>query len=212
MTEAPPPKKAGKQPASVAKQTRNNILKSALVCFANKGFKSTTLREIAEEAHTTHGLVRHYFGTKDKLWEECVSSALKQATRLQRPAMSNITDENALEAFKTVIRVLIQHSAKNPELWKLLIFEALKNSEKLNHIFDIILPVHRRIDPLFKKVQELGYLTEYTNDELFLILISLGAFPFAVSSLSNKLLQKNLHSKTNLRKHEDLIIGLLFSD
>ena len=211
MTNSSPAKKrVGKQPASVAKQTRKNILKAALICFANKGFKSTTLRDIAEEANTTHGLVRHYFGTKDLLWKECVSNALQQAERLQRPALNKITNENALEAFKSVVRVLIRHSAKNPELWKLLIFEALKGSEKLDHIFEIISPLHRRIDPLFQKVQALGYLTETSSDEVFLLLISLGAFPFAVAPLSNKLLQENLQSIEYVKKHEERILDMLF--
>ena len=194
----------------MARKTRAKILKAALICFANNGFTSTTLREVADEAETTHGLVRHYFGSKHLLWQACVSSALKQAIRMQRPFLRNVNKENAVTRFKSVIRALIRHSARNPELWKLLIFEALKDSERLDHMFDIVVPVHRRIDPLFHLVQEQGHLTDYTADEFFLILISLGAFPFAVSPMTNKLLKKTLQSRDHLKAHEERITNALF--
>lgn len=205
-------KKAGKQSAAVAKETQNKILAAALDCFATKGFNSTTLRDIADAADTTHGLVRHHFGSKDLLWRECVSSALARAQRLQLPVLKNVTDDNVLESFKKVVRELIRHSAENPEMWRLIMFEALKDSDRLTHLLEIILPLHKSIDPLFNRVQAQGYFKNYSNDDFFLLLVSLGAIPFATSAFSSKVFGKNILSKNNRKKHEDMVINLLFGE
>ena len=43
---------------------RERILRVAERYFAEKGFRSTTVRDIARAAHVTHPLVYHYFGSK----------------------------------------------------------------------------------------------------------------------------------------------------
>ena len=56
-------------------ETRELILRTALPVFAQKGFDGATTREIATAADVNHGLIPYYFGTKGKLWEECVDFA-----------------------------------------------------------------------------------------------------------------------------------------
>lgn len=45
------------------------LLDAALSVFAERGFARATLRQIAERAGVTHGLVVHHFGTKSRLQE-----------------------------------------------------------------------------------------------------------------------------------------------
>ncbi len=48
-------------------QRRDALILAALAMMAKGGAQSMTVRAIAEEAGTTPGLIRHYFGTKDDL-------------------------------------------------------------------------------------------------------------------------------------------------
>lgn len=52
-----------------AEATRTSILDAAESCFAELGFGSTHLREIARRAGVTPPLILHYFGSKAELFE-----------------------------------------------------------------------------------------------------------------------------------------------
>jgi AcrR family transcriptional regulator len=52
-----------------ARRTREQLLDAALELFAERGFKATTTKLIAERAGVPNGLIYYYFGTKEKLLE-----------------------------------------------------------------------------------------------------------------------------------------------
>ena len=48
--------------------TRQQLLKSALHVFGEKGFAATRLEDIAEAANVTRGAIYHHFGNKKELF------------------------------------------------------------------------------------------------------------------------------------------------
>lgn len=46
---------------------RDELLATCLRLFAEQGFKATTIADIAAATDTAHGLVYHYFRSKDEL-------------------------------------------------------------------------------------------------------------------------------------------------
>jgi len=54
------------------KQVRNRLLEAGSELFLEKDFHSVSLREIAEKAQTTSGMVNYYFKSKHGLFEEMV--------------------------------------------------------------------------------------------------------------------------------------------
>lgn len=59
-----PGKRTSDEPAQ---DNVRRILKVAERLFAERGFRSTTVRDIARGAHVTHPLIFHYFGSKQGL-------------------------------------------------------------------------------------------------------------------------------------------------
>lgn len=55
------------KPRQVTLRKREEILSAAMVVFGNKGYKSGSLAEIAEQVGMTHAGVLHHFGSKDQL-------------------------------------------------------------------------------------------------------------------------------------------------
>ena len=49
---------------------RAALIDAAAFCFAERGIKATSVREIAARANVNHGLVHRHFGSKDKLLRE----------------------------------------------------------------------------------------------------------------------------------------------
>ena len=58
--------------AEYAEQTRNALLLAAAQAFAEHGFASTSITQIAKSARVTKGAVYHHFSDKDALFEEVV--------------------------------------------------------------------------------------------------------------------------------------------
>ena len=50
-----------------ADRRRSELIEAALRLFAERGFRSTTIGDIASATGTAHGLVYHYFRSKDDL-------------------------------------------------------------------------------------------------------------------------------------------------
>lgn len=54
--------------------SRKKIMNSAIVLFANKGFESTSTREICKQAGVNLSLIPYYFGNKDGLYTNIIES------------------------------------------------------------------------------------------------------------------------------------------
>lgn len=60
------PTSRGRRPGTP--DTRAEVLAAARTCFAEKGFRGTTIRAVAASAGVDPALVHHYFGSKDDLF------------------------------------------------------------------------------------------------------------------------------------------------
>ena len=65
---AAPPARSARAPRSDGEQSRERLLRSALLLFAERGFASTSTREIAEAAGTNVAAIAYYFGDKAGLY------------------------------------------------------------------------------------------------------------------------------------------------
>lgn len=71
---------------------REALLHATIVVVARGGLRALTYRAVAAEAGVSHGLVRHHFGTRDRLVAEAMELAIQES----------LTDSNMLEAQLTV--------------------------------------------------------------------------------------------------------------
>ena len=58
--------------------TRNRLLESAVVLFAEKGFAAASVRDICSEADANIAAINYYFGSKDRLYAEAVKAVYSQ--------------------------------------------------------------------------------------------------------------------------------------
>jgi AcrR family transcriptional regulator len=59
-----------------SEQTKAHIIAAAREVFSEHGILAVSVRDVAQAAGVTHGLVHHYFGTKDQLVAEVLKNAL----------------------------------------------------------------------------------------------------------------------------------------
>lgn len=212
MTKKKNTKKAGRQPLAAAEATRRNILISAAKIFADKGFDGTSLRIISERTKTTHGMIRHYFGSKEDLWKAVVDNLITQFAIQQIPVVEQIEDIDPVQLFKSYIRNFVRMSAKFPELGKILFNEAHTTSKRMNYIIQFTLPLYNAVVPVFKAVQKKGLLTKYdTHQKFFLFLITTAMGPMSLHTLADAFCGGKILSEDGTREHADLVIAILFN-
>jgi TetR/AcrR family transcriptional regulator len=133
---------------------REAILAAARIEFAKSGFHGTKMRDIAQRAGVSQGLLHHHFQGKEGLW----SAVGEQASAEFLTYVSDVVGQQTLDAdsVPSAIRTYLKYWREHPDafrinLWRLLdgpTDERKSRSRSLNE----------RAVPLIKLAQQSGFL------------------------------------------------------
>ena len=204
--------KSGKQSAENAAKTKAHITECALNVFAQQGYESASLRDIAQRAGVTHGTLRHHFGSKHAVWTAVADQVLLHYQQRLLPILNAATqNRDYLDAFKQVVRGFISVSLQNPPFARLLIQECTSPNERSAYVQQHFLAMHQVIGDLFNNAQQQSNaLAKYTNDSFFLSLLSLTFFPLMMPDVSQLLSAHSTNPAQFAQEREQLIIDTLF--
>lgn len=111
-----------------AEERRRQILDTALALFAQRGFASTSIKDLAEAMDVAPGLVYHYFRSKDELLlavaeEQNFVPGLRRILAIppDRPAVEVLSEiaggfSRFLSEKEALLRLVIREAAINPRL------------------------------------------------------------------------------------------------
>lgn len=68
---------------------RAALIRATLDCIAERGAQGATVREIAESAGVTAGLIRHYFATKDHMVHAAYRETIETMAEMAKEAVSD---------------------------------------------------------------------------------------------------------------------------
>jgi TetR/AcrR family transcriptional regulator, fatty acid metabolism regulator protein len=125
MSQAPAPDK------------RRAILDAAITVFAQQGFHSARVSDVAAEAGVAYGLVYHYFDSKEQMLNELFSERwkllLEASQEMQR------SDASPRDKLRGVASFIIESYRHEPELMKVIIVEVTRaaNSFGRTHLPEI---------------------------------------------------------------------------
>lgn len=77
---------AGKKKPRGREEVRSALIRAGAELFASRGLSAVSVRDVAERAGVNHGLVHHYFGSKDDLLREVVHELAEEL--LQKTSMA----------------------------------------------------------------------------------------------------------------------------
>ena len=84
----------------IRSEKRQLIISVALELFANHGYSSTSISQIAENANISKGLLYNYFKSKEELLNAIISKTIAEMMSMIDPNNDNIiSDEEALDFF-----------------------------------------------------------------------------------------------------------------
>ena len=93
---------------------RARIRDAALALFAERGVDGATIRDIANAAGVSGGLVRHHFGSKDELRAACDSYALDQLMQIKEQAVDGqLANASFMSAAHPTVLLLYRYLARS---------------------------------------------------------------------------------------------------
>jgi TetR/AcrR family transcriptional regulator, fatty acid metabolism regulator protein len=116
-------------------EKRRQILEAAVRVFARKGYHTSRVGDIAEEAGVAHGLLYHYFEGKDAVLEAVFRETWGEL--LEAIEAVEASDEPAPEQLRQVAAIILRSWKRRPDVVRVLVREIARSPE-----------LHRRFDEL----------------------------------------------------------------
>jgi TetR/AcrR family fatty acid metabolism transcriptional regulator len=141
-----------------AEEKRRLILDAAVRVFAHKGFHTSRVGDIAEEAGVAHGLLYHYFSSKDEVLEtifrETWSDLLAEIDEIEA------SDAPARVQLERVAARLLGSWRIHPDVVRVLVREIARSPEVQQRIGELVKPIEA-IQRIVARGQETG---EFRDD------------------------------------------------
>jgi len=136
--------RAPRRTALVAEETREMILRAAEVEFAQRGFASARLEDIAERVGITRAAVIYHFGDKQALYDAVLEATFGSLTQRIRDALN--PNSSHAERVERLVDTYIEFAAQRPTLGKLFLREVADSQEAFRP------EIKRLLDPMFDLV------------------------------------------------------------
>src|SRR3954451_123167 len=114
---------------------RSELLNAAVRVFARKGYHASRVGDIAEEASVAHGLLYHYFRSKDELLETIFRETWRDVLDAVRAIEE--TDESARERLAGVAKILLRAWRRGPDLVRVPGREVTRSAHVQRRVEDI---------------------------------------------------------------------------
>ncbi|MBI3883577.1 MAG: TetR/AcrR family transcriptional regulator [Sphingobacteriales bacterium] len=167
------------------------IMETAEMLFANKGFDGTSVRDIAEVANINVAMISYYFGSKEKLMEAIfelkigrvqvrVESLIKDNTLTPLQKVETLIDEHIdrMTQSENFYKIMLceQITNKNPEIIQKVTQLKIRNAELVAELIkdgqakgefkkdiDIVLMLNSMIGTVWQTIMMKQYYREFNN-------------------------------------------------
>ena len=171
---------------------KEHIINKAIELFAEKGFKGTSIRDLAAKAEVNVAMVNYYFGSKEKLFEAMVE--LKSA--YLKGVIEEVSKDNSLSEIQKLDKIIESYVNKmfSNRLFHRIIHQELmihQSEDIQNSILNILSPNSFAIKSLIESGIRKGTFRKV--DAALVIASIFGTFNQVLLSkkMCNKLLDKN---------------------
>jgi AcrR family transcriptional regulator len=121
--------------ASPATDKRRLILDAAVRVFARRGYHGSRVGDIATEAGVAHGLLYHYFSSKDEVLETVFRENFGQL--LERFRAVERSDEPAAEKLEGIAKILLRTWRNDPALVTVMVREVARSPQLQSQVDEV---------------------------------------------------------------------------
>lgn len=110
-------------------KTRQRLLDAAIKLFAESGFNGVSVDQIVDSVNVNKRMVYHYFGSKDKLYQEVLESIYQRIEQIEFRAIDRGRDPQ--EKLSRLLESYFDLINNEPEFTRLLLWENLQKGRHL---------------------------------------------------------------------------------
>jgi TetR/AcrR family transcriptional regulator, fatty acid metabolism regulator protein len=125
--------------ATAAEEKRRTILDAAVRVFARKGFHTSRVGDIAEEAGVAHGLLYHYFASKDEVLETIFKE--HWTALLDRVHTAEETGDDPVEQLRGITQAMFHSWVTEPDVVRVVISEIARTEAISEHVGELVRPI-----------------------------------------------------------------------
>jgi AcrR family transcriptional regulator len=125
--------------SSAVEDKRQQLLLAAVRVFARKGFHASRVGDIAEEAGVAHGLLYHYFKSKNQVLEAVFQENWNLL--IDRVESVEETDEPAADQLRHMAAIILRTWLHLPDVVRVVIQEFGRSPELGERIGELALPI-----------------------------------------------------------------------
>ena len=122
-----------------AEEKRRQILDAAVRVFARSGFHTSRVGDIAEEAGVAHGLLYHYFSSKDEVLETIFRE--QWSVLVDRISAIEESGEPAIDQLRHVAAIVLRNWRHQPDVIRVLVREIARSPEVQQRIGELVKPI-----------------------------------------------------------------------
>jgi TetR/AcrR family transcriptional regulator, fatty acid metabolism regulator protein len=129
---------------SITVDKRRTLLAAAVRVFAKRGYHAARVGDIAEEAGVAHGLLYHYFNSKEEVLETIFRDTWTDLLAAVREV--ELSGEEAREQLRQVAAILLRSWRRDPDLVRVLVHEVTRSAElgrRVGEIADAFAAIER---------------------------------------------------------------------
>lgn len=122
--------------AQAQEEKRRLLLDAAVRVFARKGYHSSRVGDIAEEAGVAYGLLYHYFGSK----EEVLRTVFRETWRALIETIESVEQagDTPREQLRKVAEILLRSWRRDPDLVRVLVLEVARSQHLRGEMDEIV--------------------------------------------------------------------------
>jgi len=125
--------------SAAAEEKRRVILDAAVRVFAEKGFHTSRVGDIAEEAGVAHGLLYHYFSSKDEVLETIFRE--HWTALLDRIHAAEESEEPVLDQLRGIARAMFFGWRYDRDAVRVVIREIARSPEVQERVGELVKPI-----------------------------------------------------------------------
>jgi AcrR family transcriptional regulator len=125
--------------ATAAEEKRRAILDAAVRVFARSGFHTSRVGDIAEEAGVAHGLLYHYFSSKDEVLETIFREHWTAV--LDRVHTAEETGDDPVEQLRGIVAAMFDGWLRQPDVVRVVISEIARTEQIGQHVGELVRPI-----------------------------------------------------------------------
>ena len=204
-------RKAGRPKDSKSLNT-DDILRTALKCFAKEGYGGVTINSIAKATGVADSLLHYHFKNKENLWKKSLSLVGKEIYKELESLFEIIDDMDGLEKLRLFNKKIIHVSAKNPEFQQVVVQEVFSDNPRSNWLIEEILrPIFGYMEGIIKEEQEKGRLKQIPPANLSSFIIGSITTLFSRSFQMKQMYGIDPFDTEQVDRHVEVINDLIFN-